>query len=379
MESKMKKLLPLAGLLCGFMGTALHAQGDHNDMRYGQDRNMHQQPGPPGKMHDDHTQRVITPSAGPRVTNGADVFITADFIWWTPREDGLAYAFSGFGDGVQSVSKGEVKQPDWKWEPGFKVGLGLALDHDGWDVYAQYTWLHSDTETSSAGETLYPVWNISNAFNSPTAGNLGAATSIVSARNEWKLRFNVIDLEMARNFFVSQYLTLRPHFGFKGSWQTQDYEVEYRSPTGGVPENVVTSHTMTNNQDYWGFGIRTGMNTAWHFTREFSIYGDWAASALWSNFKVDRKDQNVTIYDPAVNPVVVNTQNDFYSVKAVVEMAIGLRYETWFSDDDYHFLIQAGWEEQVWLNHNQLFKLVEEGSHGDMDLQGLTVKVRFDF
>ena len=28
------------------------------------------------------SQKDITPAAGPRVTHGADVFITADFIWW---------------------------------------------------------------------------------------------------------------------------------------------------------------------------------------------------------------------------------------------------------------------------------------------------------
>ena len=31
----------------------------------------------------------VTPSAGPRVINGAGVFLTADYIYWTARQNNL--------------------------------------------------------------------------------------------------------------------------------------------------------------------------------------------------------------------------------------------------------------------------------------------------
>ena len=83
METKFKKLLPLAGVLFGFMTTSLiAAQGDSQ-----------RSPAPAGKINDYQEGRFkeITPHAGPRVQDGVDVFITADFIYWAPRTDGLGY------------------------------------------------------------------------------------------------------------------------------------------------------------------------------------------------------------------------------------------------------------------------------------------------
>ena len=38
---------------------------------------------------------VITPPLAPRVSNGADFFISADLIYWHAQQDDLSYAFSG--------------------------------------------------------------------------------------------------------------------------------------------------------------------------------------------------------------------------------------------------------------------------------------------
>ena len=328
---------------------------------------------PAGKMGDYHAGRTreITPNAGPRVSDGADVFITADFIYWTGREDGLGFAYTGARSSNLDPKKGEIKHPDFGFDPGFKVGLGLNLGHDGWDVFAEYTWLHSDGDkrTVSASDpsnsSIRPLWLIDPA-------SMGPSTPISRASGEWDLHFNVIDLELGRNFFVSRYLTLRPHFGFKGTWQDEDYTVRYEEPESGE----VFISKMRIDQDFWGVGLRTGLDTAWHFTRRWSIFGDVALTALWCYFDVDRKD---TTDFMSIKDTVLNTENDFHSIKGVIEIALGLRWEIWFRDDDYHFLIQAGWEEQIWLNRNQYFRHAEEGSHGDLTFQGLTLKLRFDF
>lgn len=89
---------------------------------------------------------VITPNAGPCVINGADLFITAEFLYWTIRQDHLAFAFSTpeiIDPLVIPEGKGSVFHPDWEFNPGFKVGLGILFDHDGWDLYANYTWIRS--------------------------------------------------------------------------------------------------------------------------------------------------------------------------------------------------------------------------------------------
>ncbi len=324
---------------------------------------------PPAGIIDDCGDRVckvITPNAGPRVCMGADVFITADFILWTYRQEGLEFAMTGATGTV--TQQGSLHEPDFALEPGFKVGLGLNLGHDGWDVFAEYTWLTTDESNSvtDSNGTMVNLWA------------QGAAAQFMSGR--WDSNFNVIDLELGRNFFVSQYLTMRPHYGFKGTWQSQDYTVVSELRTDPTDPNTLTQRrTMNQDFDYWGFGIRTGMDTAWHFNKSWSLYGNFAISALWSGFDIDRTDDT---FDPNTDTTTrtVNTNNDFSTVLPVLELAIGLRWETWFSNDDYHFGIDAGWEEQVWWGMNRYIVLNQpQRDNGDLTFQGFTLKFRFDF
>ena len=65
---------------------------------------------PAGKMSDDQIDHTITPNAGPRVAAGADIFITASFLWWTAHEDGLGYVGSGARNGsVVSASRSRLE------------------------------------------------------------------------------------------------------------------------------------------------------------------------------------------------------------------------------------------------------------------------------
>lgn len=319
---------------------------------------------PAGMIIDDCNSgcKIITPNAGPRICMGADVFITADFILWAPREEGLEFAMTGASGVV--TNQGNLYEPDFGLEPGFKVGLGLNLGHDGWDVFAEYTWLATDVDETISSSTMVDLW--AQSMNA-TANRL---------RGRWDSNFNILDLELGRNFFVSQYLTLRPHYGLKGTWQNQNYTITADIDPAG---NLITRNTYDFDFDYWGFGIRTGVDTAWHFTKRWSIFGNFAISALWSGFDVERKDSTLVAATDSIT-ATANTKNDFHTILPVLELAIGLRWETWLSNDDYHFGIDAGWEEQVWWGMNRMIVLGQpQRDNGDLSFQGLTLKFRFDF
>jgi len=50
------------------------------------------------ETHHNKPLNQITPCAGPRVKEGLDLALFADFIYWTARLDTLSYAKTGFGD-----------------------------------------------------------------------------------------------------------------------------------------------------------------------------------------------------------------------------------------------------------------------------------------
>ncbi len=324
----------------------------------------------------------ITPNAGPCVACGADLYLTADFIYWNIREDRLGFALTT-GTNPSDPVEGRISQLDFKMKPGFKVGAGILFDHDGWDVFAEYTWIRARDINGSATADVGVVF-----FDEPLwQRGTGGTGSFTSVDGHWDLHyFNAIDLELGRNFYVSRYLKLRPHFGFKGTWQKQFYNTTVNETATGVGTGVAIGNSLTETmnlrQFYWGFGIRAGLDAAFHFSRSFSTFGEIAVAGLWGQFeetRLQREFNNTTgafvstFHDP------FNTSDNFHTIKPVIEWQIGLRWETYTCDKDFHFAIEAAWEEQYWLGQNEFITFVAETRGGDLVMQGLTVKFRFDF
>jgi hypothetical protein len=325
-------------------------------------------PPPPSKSEN----MQITPEAGPRTVWAADPFFTADFIYWTSRQEGLAYSISGADVGLLSfdTAPGRIREPDWEFAPGFKVGAGVQMQHDGWDVYANYTWLHSNASDSFTDPSgfLPTLANLVYILLNASLGNITG--ELDSAQTSWSHHFNVIDLELGRNYYISRALTLRPHVGLKGTWQDQDLRTRY-----GISDG--SSFSMHSHQDSWGIGIRAGLNTCWYFIRSFGLYGDFALSGMWSGFNTTRVDKESL--QGQTSSEYLNTGEVLHYVKPVIEFGLGLRYEYLYNDDDFRFLIQAGWEEQIWIDNNHFVDVAEYGDKGSLSLQGFTLEVLLDF
>ena len=78
-------------------------------------------------------------------------FVTGDYTFWTAREDNIEFAFVDTFQGAnatEGAAQGRVYAPNSKWVSGFKVGLGTDFCHDGWDVYAEYTWFKSTNNSA---------------------------------------------------------------------------------------------------------------------------------------------------------------------------------------------------------------------------------------
>ena len=234
---------------------------------------------------------IITPNAGPCVANSCQMFITAEFIYWAIREDNLGFAFTNVPSSVATglttptTKRGSVEHPDWNMRPGFKVGIGWMSDCDGWDLYLNYTWLRTrstreSVSTPSDDRIINDMnWTTqSTGQNSLSTSRFGSISRMTGA---WEHDLNVLDLELGRNFFISECLHLRPHFGFKGSWRKQSMDVTATGTSDSSSSPVDVAANSRNRIDNWGFGVRAGLDTAWHFTRCFSLVGEAAVAAQW--------------------------------------------------------------------------------------------------
>lgn len=372
-------------LICA-AATAFAAEGqDSRQTMKSQSSDQNQ----PSDQNMQQREPQITPSGDPMVRRCADPFITADFIWWRAEQDGLDYAISGVGDGHSNAGKGSVHHPHFKYEPGFKVGAGLKFKHDGWDLFAEYTWLRfKNHETHSSVDSHGNSHVQSNIFvPGPFSSSDGHLRTFFfsEAEAEWKLHFNVLDLELGRNFWVSKHLTLRPFVGMKFSWNDQDFNVKYkREHSRGHRRDHHRDHDREHHRelkldmdlDQNAVGLRSGLDTAWYMWKRLCIFGDFAVSGLWNDFDSHRKDHVHRRDDSHVT--LNNIKKDFHQVTAVLEWALGLRFVTSFRDDDFMFMLQAGWEEQIWFNQNQ-YVFMPNSTAANLTLEGLTIKAGFYF
>ncbi len=327
----------------------------------------------------------ITPSAKPKE---GGVYISADFIWWKAQEDGLEYAWTGAPLAPTAVppdaTPGKMLDACFKYEPGFKVGLGYKFERDSWDLYAEYTWIrfnHEHDEDDDDDCNCCPEENTVAWSNYWLPSEVGPIAVLMNdEERQWKLHFNALDVELGRNFYISKWLTLRPHFGLKFSWMQQHYDVEYedilfrQDSSSVIP--VGSEVEIEFDQHQFGVGIRAGLNTAWYFTKWLALYGDVAVTSLWNRFREKREDTVETATGAEYESFDIKRKT--HPVTAVLELGLGLRFEWAFCNEDYLFQFEAGWEEQVWFNQNQ-FITVEDLSARDLSLEGLTLKAAFYF
>ncbi len=307
----------------------------------------------------------ITPSAGPRVKKGLDLFLMGDLLYWTARLDALSYAQTGpLSLPAQFPHRASDHSIDWDWDFGFRVGMGWSFCHGDWDMQLKYTWFYTQGSDSTI-DTVHPSFDFF-LFNSITAS--GGASAL------WDMRYQLGTWEIGRNFFVQRYLKLRPFIGAQGTWQKQETTLRYLNLTSN--EGNFISARSRFNQRIWGLGPRLGMNSSWQFTRWAGLYGDFALSGLWLHYDTTRSNR-LTVTD--TQTFFLPLKKTLRLTKPTIELGLGLRLESYLSCRRLHLLFQVGWETHIWPNQTLYINLGESLQRFDLLLHGGTARLRFDF
>ena len=253
-------------------------------------------------------------------TCDGDVSISVAGFYWNAHQDGMEYAidnrvrnnvtgatlnsitaFTDANDEFNNLIDSSYLTPDFKWDWGFKLGLAYCSPCDGWDIGVYWTWYrgkafsHHEAEPDD-NHVLLPLWS---AFSWPPGG-INFATDI---RTDWRLQLNLIDIELGRNFWTSQYLSIRPHVGIRVAYLEQDFDIKH---LGGNLEALTILviggngwglQSALNNEvhfdnDFKGVGLKSGLDTTWNFGCGWSLYGNLAASIVYGRFNVDHHEWN---------------------------------------------------------------------------------------
>ncbi|MCB1110556.1 MAG: hypothetical protein KDK64_06200 [Chlamydiia bacterium] len=346
---------------------------------------------------------IVTPPMGPLCNHQLDIAVDAEFLYWFSNISNLSYAVEGeaslIGESGNPVLAGRTtfvpiknRQLDRSWDPGSRIGLGLVMDHDGWDVYSDWTYFYN-SETASRSVPPFSNPNFAFGGNNQTPGVKALRSPWFLTPNgdffnhiqsKWAVLFNQIDLELGRNYLISKYLSLRPYAGVRGYWTRMHFSVKGSRPFLGDTSELRSSSRY--RQKNWGVGFLAGLDTNWFFTVQWSLFADASAALTYGKWWVKRasseRERDTT---GVIRNLRVNTRDINYGIQPFVDLVAGLRWQNAYTN--FRLLFDAGWEFHYLVDINQMFRGTGEtiansdllSTNGNLTLSGIRIRGRVEF
>lgn len=330
-------------------------------------------------------------------------FAAGSFLYWQPSQDNMSVGLTSNNQVLVSTApevsiNGSFIDMNFKFKPGFKVGLGMNLQTDDWDGYAEYTRVHGQHSTSSNGVRALP--SIFATWGHPflLAPTNGAGNIFESVASTYNNRLDFVDAEMGRMYYVGKSLLFRPAWGARAAWILQNMSVHYAnvgitsaiSDATGSISALPSALSVYQRTHSWAVGPRAGLNMDWVLGCGFRFFGSGYGDILYTKYNV--KDKTVLL--PRVNtgafrignPVSVITHDKVGLVRAHLDFETGFGWGSYFDNNNWHIDLSASYGWQVFFAQN-MFRQFQDDQvvgnntmpHGDLYVQGLTATIRLDF
>lgn len=273
--------------------------------------------------------------------------VTTDFIYFQARENGLSFAVINKGNPT-ALTNGKSKNPDFCWDPGFKVSLGYFFRHDDWGLYLNF--LHFHTRITD----WYP--HKENRFSFPIWSHLAAQPGFVEdVRNRWRLHLGLLDLLLKRPIFLSDCLYLNMHAGLRYAEVRQKTRIDYFG--GSLFPDGQDDIDMKNK--FWGVGPRGGIDGDWNFFNDFGIYFN-AAIAFPYGFLYVHQDEFSDLTSDEYRFF-----RTFHTLRIITEMTAGLRYTYAPACSNVKFDVHGGYEIFYFFGQNQFARFLQSAANGN--------------
>ena len=324
---------------------------------------------------------VVNPPARPYAPDCWGFYVSIDPLLWQAHMSGVPIAIETHDStSLFGVCRNKVRNLDFDFDWGVRLGLGINTNHDAWDLLFQWTHWRTDGKRNfspSRNGAAFPI-------QGTPAQTLFQYSKKVESK--WDLDYDLLDLENGRAFYVSKCMTLRPFGGLRSAWIKQSLNVDYKDIPVDVQDPISPNnqHSVEKSDRFWGIGIRGGLDIQWGLFYDFSFFTNQAASLLYGYHSVCQ-DEFASLNCGPQSPLF--SVEDFHHVGALIlEMQIGMRYDWISCDQCYHVGIDFGWEQHYHPNQNQLLLFTDDVmtgkfvvNQGDLGIQGWFLSVRVDF
>ncbi len=181
--------------------------------------------------------------------------------------------------------------------------------------------------------------------------------------------------------------------GLRGAGLLQDYHVAYdiiQFPA------TIPQTKLDGECNFWGLGMRGGVDIGWHFTENWGLYGQLTGALIYGHFDVVENTLGILPPPSVSNPETPfglpgKTHEQFWRLRTTLQTGLGFTWETLCNQDRCRVALSLGYEFNEWFNQNQfinsyilpisgqLFSYSETHQGGDLAFQGIVFNIRADF
>lgn len=271
-----------------------------------------------------------------------------DALYWQATETVDWALINDLGIQNQNIT---YKTVSFKYAPGFRIG-GLFAISD-WDSKFSYTRFHTKTTDSVSGNLVstFMGGKIAQGSNFYRTGNVSLT-----------IDFNMFDWDIGQCISITDTLRLRPAMGLRGGFINQSITTNFQGPIS-VTENV--------KNNFRGIGPKAGIEGSWIFCRnngcEISLFSDFSTSFLWGKWIIHdvAEVSNANTIDTKVG----NRNFGAFTIQEII--GINLNYDC--------FAIKMGYEISDWFNQYQVLDNGTGAHNNDLILQGISLRISYDF
>ncbi|MEI6242972.1 MAG: Lpg1974 family pore-forming outer membrane protein [Chlamydiota bacterium] len=307
-------------------------------------------------------------------TTSFDIFAAP--LFWTAEEIGTD-CWAEVLDASTAPTYDDIQSLHFRWNLGFRVGLGYGMQHDSWDTQTSYTSFQTHGKDHlSLGNGMVHSAFLANFYVANTSGQGFSGPSYESASIHWSIGFHMLDWELGRNFLVSKALALRPFVGLKGGWIHQSIHTKWIHPD--LPEAELFDMGWENlKNNFWGIGPEGGINTKWILLNRqnhlFSLFGNLSGAIMWGHWSFS------DVFKNDIHQQIIIGSQSFNSAAWMFRIFTGLQWEASLQQNRYQFTTKLGYEMQFWLNQLQFYSFTGGRQDNLLTLQGGSLEFCFDF
>ncbi|HAB98967.1 MAG TPA: hypothetical protein DCE71_04010 [Parachlamydiales bacterium] len=308
-----------------------------------------------------------TASGYPYLESSWGLYFQGEAIYWKFFEGGTDYVYENNPSSDPNVKVDRLHYLDLDWRFAYRFTLGYQFDDPDLDLWSTFTRFTTDQSNSvdqpkGPNGALYP--------NQAVTAN----TDYTKATAEGTFQFNVLDVNVGRNYFLRKTFSMHPFMGVRGA------KIDVRNYYTWEGSAVSDFHYKTSN-DFWGIGLIGGTQGRWHFDSHWSFFGSFLGSLLYGWYDVGTDIQQFR--GTPSNPL--NLDSDIRHIMPNIAMDTGISWEYMAFRDRTRFSVSLAYEFQYWWAYNETLHTKQNATYAwdrlgeDFGLQGLKFNFGLDF